>query len=178
MDERKFQKVLGSSVIKKYKKGQLLVAEGSIYRKTHFIRQGVVIAYYVDLNGVEHVVQIGIEGWWISDIQSYIAGGPARLNVEAMEDCEVYEFSVDQMEQLYQEVPAMTTYFLRITQNAFASFQNRVLANLSASAEDRYKAFIQKYPKLEQRLPQKIIASYIGVTPESLSRLKKKLMER
>lgn len=176
LSDADFEKLLSHCTPRSYKKGQLLLAEGSVVRKTHFIKEGAVIAYYLDLKGAEHVVQFGIEGWWISDIHSYISGNPAVLNVLALEDTEVYEFTHEQMEQVYREIPAMVVYFLKITQNAFASFQNRVLSNLSSTAEDRYKAFVKRYPKLELRFPQKLIASYIGITPESLSRIKKALL--
>ncbi|MBL7932827.1 MAG: Crp/Fnr family transcriptional regulator [Bacteroidia bacterium] len=163
---------------RKYKKGQFLLTEGSTIRKTHFIKKGALIAYYVDLQGMEHVVQFGIEGWWISDIQSYVKGDVAKLNVQALEDSSIYEFSNEVMEKAYDEIPPITRYFLKITQNAFATFQARVLADLSESAEKRYKLFREKYPKIELRFPQKMIASYIGVTPESLSRLKKGLINK
>ncbi len=167
--------MLSKCRIRKYKKGQFLVHEGASVRKTHFIRQGAALAYFIDAEGAEHVIQFAIEGWWISDIQSYITGKPALLHVQAIEDCELYEISCDDMHDIYKEVPAIETYFLKLTQRAFATFQERVLHNLSLSAEERYVNFIQKYPRLELRFPQKTIASYLGMSAEFLSKIKKRL---
>lgn len=164
---------LALGVERKFKKGQFLISEGSVARKTFFVRKGAVIAYYVDLDGVEHVLQFAIEGWWISDIHSFVRAEAARLNLEAIEDCEVYEFSAEAMDKAYTDLPPVTRYFLKITQNAFATFQARVQAALSTTAEERYALFKKLYPKIELRFPQKRIASYIGITPESLSRIKK-----
>ncbi|MCE3227366.1 MAG: putative transcriptional regulator, Crp/Fnr family [Bacteroidetes bacterium] len=178
LSESEFFRFVSLAVIRKYKKGQFLIPEGSTTRKTHFMRKGAAIAYFIDSSGDEHVIQFGIEGWWISDLQSFINGGPARLNVRAIEDCEIYEFSREHMDLAYDEIPGIVRYFLRITQNAFATFQSRVLADMSLPAEERYKIFCSKYPQIELRFSQKLIASYIGITPESLSRIKKSLLER
>jgi CRP-like cAMP-binding protein len=176
ISDEQFKHFLAIAKERKYKKGQYLISEGGVVRKTHFIRKGAAIAYFVDNDGTEHVIQFAIEGWWISDIQCFLHGRPALLNVQAIEDCEVYEFPAEELFQAYKDIPAVGIYFLKITQNAFASFQERVLHNLSSSAEDRYKTFCEKYPKLELRFSQKLIASYIGITPEFLSRLKKNLL--
>lgn len=170
-----FEKLLDRATLKKYKKGQFIVHEGGIKRKTHFIVKGAALAYFTDNNGSEHVIQFGIEDWWISDIHSYISGKPALLNVRAIEDCELLEFGFEDLNKLYKEVPAIQSYFLILTQNAFASFQERILFNLSMSAEERYVMFSQKYPKLELRFPQKIIASYLGISAEFYSKIKKKI---
>lgn len=159
---------------RKYKKGQFIVHEGALVRKTHFLRKGLAITYALDANGIEHLIQFATEGWWISDIHSYVHGGPALYNVQAIEDCELYEFSYDNMQRIYQQVPAMASYFLSITQNAFAAFQERTLQNLSLDATQRYLNFTQKYPKVVLRLPQKHIASYLGMSAEFLSKIKKK----
>lgn len=177
LTDEQFQKLLHRATLRKYKKGQFIVHEAAVTRKTHFILKGAALAYFIDNNGNEHVIQFGIEGWWISDIHSYISGKPALLNVRAIEDCELLEFGYEELIQLYKEVPGIQSYFLILTQNAFASFQERVLFNLSMSAEERYLKFIHKYPKLELRFPQKIIASYLGISAEFYSKIKKKLSE-
>lgn len=168
--------LLSIAKVRKVKKGQYLVHEGANVRKTFFIKTGIAIAYYIDLNGSEHVIQFAIEGWWISDIQSYVYGKNSVLNVQAMEDSEVYEFLYDDMVGIHEKIPSVQRYFLNITQNAFASFQERVLNNLYLPAEGRYTALIKKYPFIEQRLSQKLIASYLGISPEFLSKIKKRLL--
>lgn len=174
LSDEQFNRLMKSAIERKYKKGQFIVHEGAAVRKTHFIRKGAAIAYFIDHNGAEHLIQFAIEGWWISDIHSYISGANALLNVQAIEDVELYEFSFDELQQIYQSIPEIQSYFLTITQNAFATFQQRVLHNLSLSAEQRYENFIQRYPKLELRFPQKLIASYLGISAEFLSKIKKR----
>ncbi|PBQ30951.1 hypothetical protein CNR22_03915 [Sphingobacteriaceae bacterium] len=178
ISDEHFREFVSLATERRFKKGQFLVSEGSTHRKTFFIRKGAIIAFWIDNSGVEHTVQFGIEGWWISDVHSFIHGGESKLNVQAIEDCEVYEFTRENMDKAYALSPAIVLYFLKITQNAFATFQERVLSGLSMSAEERYKIFCARYPSIELRFPQKLIASYIGVTPESLSRLKKSLLEK
>ncbi len=173
--EQNLQTMLTFAKIKQFKKGQFIIHEGAMVRKTHFIRKGAAIAYFIDSSGNEHLIQFAVEGWWISDIQSFVKGSPSLLNVQALEDTELYEFAYDDLNNLYKKIPAIESYFLAITRNAFASFQERVLHNLSLSAEERYKNFVLKYPKLELRFQQKWIASYLGMSAEFLSKIKKRL---
>ena len=161
--------------MRRVKKGQFLVHEGAVNKNLIFITDGSVVTYFVDLNGHEHVIQFGVEGWWIGDFQSYTFQQPATCNVEALEDCAVLECGYEKAQRLYDEVPRFERYHRIVTQYGYAAFQQRVLQNLSMNAEDRYLAFHKKYSKLELRFPQKIIASYLGMTPEFYSKLKKKL---
>jgi CRP-like cAMP-binding protein len=144
-------------------------------RRTHFVRKGSAIAYCIDKDGSEHVIQFAIEGWWVSDLHSYISGEAAIFNVQAFEDCELYEFTYENMQQLYLDVPQIQSYFLTITQNGYSAFLQRVLNNISLDAEARYKIFAAKYPGIELRFSQKLIASYLGMSPEFLSKIKKRL---
>ncbi len=168
------QLILERGKIKKFKRGQFIINEGSVIRKTHFILEGSLIAYFIDADAQEHMIQFGIEGWWISDIHSYTLGGPAKYNVQALESGILIEISFDDMQWLYQNIPALEKYFLIITQRAFAGFQERIVNNLCLSAEERYEAFKNKYPKIELRFPQKWIASYLGMSAEFLSKIKNK----
>lgn len=173
------KEVLSNSfTVRKLKKGQFLIHAGAVNKNQVFIIKGSMITYFVDLDGYEHTIQFGVEGWWIGDFQSYVLQKPATCNVEALEDCEVLECPVERIEQLYEAVPQFERYHRIITQNGYAAFQERVLQNLSMSAEDRYLAFRRKYSKLELRFPQKVIASYLGMTPEFYSKLKKKLVDQ
>lgn len=175
LTDEQFERVLSYARVRRYKKGQFMMHEGAALRRTHFIRSGSAIAYFIDQQGAEHVIQFAIEGWWISDIGSYIHGTQALLNVQALEDCELYEFAYEDMQTIYKEVPPIESYFLIITQNAFAAFQQRVLQNLSLDAEQRYRNFAAKYPRLILRFPQKLIASYLGMSAEFLSKVKKRV---
>jgi CRP-like cAMP-binding protein len=162
---------------RKVKKGQFLVHEGAVSRNTHFVIAGSVRTYFIDMNGQEHIVQFAIEGWWISDLNSFIMQVPATFHVQAIEDSVILELSFDHLEMLYAQVPKLERYFRIITQRAFVSFQQRIVQNISMTAEDRYLAFQQKYPKIELRIPQKLVASYLGISAEFLSKIKKRLKE-
>lgn len=162
---------------RRVKKGQFLVHEGAVSRCTNFVTEGSVRTYFVDLNGQEHIVQFAIEGWWISDLNSFVMQSPATFNVQAIEDSVVLELSFENLEVLYEKVPKMERYFRVLTQRAFVAFQQRVVQNISMTAEDRYLAFQEKYPKIELRIPQKLVASYLGISAEFLSKIKKRLKE-
>jgi CRP/FNR family transcriptional regulator, anaerobic regulatory protein len=162
---------------RRVKKGQFIVHEGAVSRCTNFVIEGSVRTYFVDLNGQEHIVQFAIEGWWISDLNSFIMQVPATFNVQAIEDSVVLELPFENLEILYERVPKMERYFRVLTQRAFVAFQQRVVQNISMTAEERYLAFQQKYPKIELRIPQKLVASYLGISAEFLSKTKKRLME-
>ena len=162
---------------RKVKKGQFLVHEGAVSRCTNFVNEGSVRTYFIDSNGQEHIVQFAIEGWWISDLDSFIMQTPAIFNVQAIEDCIILELPFESLEILYEKIPKLERYFRIITQRAFVSFQQRVVQNISMAAEDRYIAFQHKYPKIELRIPQKLVASYLGISAEFLSKIKKRLKE-
>ena len=163
---------------RKVKKGQFLVHEGAVSRCTNFVNEGSVRTYFIDSNGQEHIVQFAIEGWWISDLNSFIMQTPATFNVQAIEDCIILELPFESLEMLYDKIPTLERYFRIITQRAFVAFQQRVVQNISMAAEDRYLAFQQKYPKIELRIPQKLVASYLGISAEFLSKIKKRLKEQ
>lgn len=162
---------------RKVKKGQFLVHDGAVSRCTNFVTEGSIRTYFIDLNGQEHTVQFAIEGWWISDLNSFIMQVPATFNVQAIEDSTVLEMSFESLEMLYEKIPLMERYFRVITQRAFVAFQQRVVQNISMTAEDRYLAFQEKYPKIEIRIPQRLVASYLGISAEFLSKIKKRLKE-
>lgn len=178
LTSRDRERLADAFTLRKVKKGQFLLSAGAVNRNQVFILTGSVITYFVDLEGHEHIIQFGIEGWWIGDFQSYVFQQPATCNVEALEDCEVLECPYEKVQQLYNDVSQFERYHRITTQNGYAAFQQRMLQNLSMSAEDRYLAFHKKYSKLELRFPQKVIASFLGMTPEFFSKLKKRISEQ
>lgn len=169
--------IISSFRERKVMKGQFLVHEGGVSRCTNFVNEGSVRTYFIDMNGQEHIVQFAIEGWWISDLNSFIMQVPATFNVQAIEDSTILELPFENLEMLYTKVPKIERYFRITTQRAFVAFQQRVVQNISMTAEERYVAFQQKYPKIELRIPQKLVASYLGITPEFLSKIKKRIKE-
>jgi CRP-like cAMP-binding protein len=158
---------------RKVMKGQFLVHEGGVCRCTYYVNDGSLRTYFIDMSGKEHIVQFAIEGWWISDLNSFIFQMPATFNVEAIEDSHILELPFQNLEMLYEKIPKLERYFRIITQRAFVSFQQRIVQNFSMTAEERYLAFQAKYPKLELRIPQKLVASYLGISAEFLSKIKK-----
>jgi CRP/FNR family transcriptional regulator, anaerobic regulatory protein len=163
---------------RKVKKNQFLVHEGAVQKCTNFVNKGSMRTYFIDSSGQEHIVQFAIEGWWISDLQSFIMQVPATFHVQAIEDCEILEMPFENLEMIYEKVPKMERYFRVITQRAFVAFQQRIVQNISMTAEERYLAFKEKYPKIELRIPQRLIASYLGITAEFLSKIKGRIALR
>lgn len=157
------------------KKGRYLVFAGGKSKNTNFVVSGSLVGYYSDTKGMDHIIQFAFEGWWISDLKSFTTQQEAIFNVQALEDTEVLELSYDNLEALYFQIPQLERYFRIITQRAFVAFQDRVLENLSQNAENRYRSFHEKFKRYETRIPQKLIASYLGVTPEFFSRMKKNI---
>ena len=161
--------------VRRLRKRQYLVQEGVVCRQESFINKGCLRAYHIDNKGIEHNLQFGIEDWWIGDMYSFLTGSPARLNVDALEDSELFCIDKNDLEQLYSKIPKFERFFRILIQKAFVAQQERVLTALSETIEERYLHFIQRYPQFEQRLPQHQLASYLGVAPETLSRIRKQL---
>lgn len=164
--------------VKRLRRKQYPIQEGDVSRFESFVNKGCLRAYYLDEKGQEHIAQFAIEGWWIGDMYSFLTSTPARLNVDALEDSELLCIDKPSLEEMYLQVPKFERFFRIILQNAFIAHQQRIIANMSKSAEERYREFIQRYPQLEQRVSQHQVASYLGITPESLSRIRKQLTER
>lgn len=162
--------------IKKVKRHQFLGEAGEISRFQNFVTKGCLRSYYIDENGFEHNVQFAIEDWWIGDMASFLTKKPASLYIEALEDSEVLQIDSSTMEELYIKIPKLERFFRILLQNAFIAFEQRIISVISKTAEERYLEFSNKYPQVEQRLPQIHIASYLGITPEFLSKIKKKIL--
>lgn len=157
---------------------QFAVQAGDICQFESFVVKGCLRAFYTDANGFEHNVLFAIEDWWIADLASFLTQTPATLDVEALEDCELLQLDRPSLEQLYQQVPALERYFRIALQNAFVAQQQRALQAISLPAEARYRQFRVRYPQLEPRLPQRHIASYLGLTPEFLSKVRKQVLQQ
>ncbi|HEY0680132.1 MAG TPA: Crp/Fnr family transcriptional regulator [Chitinophagaceae bacterium] len=164
--------------VKTLRKRQYLLQAGDVSRHECFINSGCFRVYFVNDKGQEHVVQFGVEDWWIGDMYSFFTQSPASYNIEAMEDSEVILLSREGHEQLLNKVPKFERMFRIMLQNAYVAHQRRIIENMSLPAHERYISFLQRYPQFEQRIPQHQIASYLGITPESLSRIRRQLTER
>jgi CRP-like cAMP-binding protein len=166
------------SVVKKLRKHQYLLQKGDVCRNHAFVTKGCLRSYSVDGDGVEHTVKFAIENWWIGDRDSLMSGEPAMLNIDAVEDSEVVLLSTKNFDLICQQVPAFNDLVNNLLQNAYNASQNRILANISLSAIEKYEHFLQRYPDLALRIPQGMIASYLGMSPETLSRVRNQLMSR
>ncbi len=162
---------------KQLKSRQYIQSEGSICRHSIFVTKGCLKGFTIDKNGFEHILSFAPPGWWIGDLYSLFSGKPGTLNIQATEASEVLLLSKTDQEQLYRDIPKFERFFRIIIENSLVSFQQRVIDNLSLNAEERYRNFCQKYPGLVHSLPQKEIASYIGVTPEFFSKMRKRLLK-
>jgi CRP-like cAMP-binding protein len=158
------------------KRKQMLLKTGEICRYSSFVVEGCLRGYSLDENGYEHVLNFAPQNWWIADMYSLITQRPGVLNIEALEDTAILTLSKTHQEELYTKVPVFERFFRIITENSLVSYQQRLLDNLSLTAEERYNNFCKRYPTLITALPSKQIASYIGVTPEFFSKMKHQLL--
>jgi len=158
---------------KKVRKKLFLSQEGDISKGPFFVTKGILRSYTVDKNGFEHVLQFAPPGWWMADMYSLITQQPGSLSIDAVEDSEVLLLPKQELDKLYNEIPAFERFFRILAENALVTFQQRLIDNLSLTAKERYANFCKRYPLLIERLPQKQVASYIGVTPEFLSKMLK-----
>jgi CRP-like cAMP-binding protein len=159
---------------RKFRKRQYILQQGDISRNETYIISGLTRTYEVDDKGQEHVVQFGPEDWWVGDMYSYLTDTPSQFNIDCLEDTEVLQISKANQEMLYREVPKLERHFRIMIQNAYVSSLKRISSNLSKSAAERYAEFIARYPCIGQRVPNHQIASYLGITPQSLSRVRRK----
>jgi CRP-like cAMP-binding protein len=171
------EKFLVSKVLyKKYLKGQYIVQQGDVCKYSGFVVSGCTKTFYVDEEGQGHIVMFSIEDWWASDMGSFVTQTPADFNVQCIENTELIIFSHDTIEELYSEIPKLERFFRQIVEKGLAASQKRIARSFSLSAKEQYLHFRNQYPKMEQRIPQYMIASYLGITKEFLSKIKSQLM--
>lgn len=156
-----------------FKKKALVIRADELVARQFFVMKGCLRSYLLDDQNREHTVQFAIENWWVSDFTAYFTSAKSILYVECLENCELLSIHKNTLEQLYREVPTLEKFFRRKLENAFVSFQKRIISNLYKTAEERYQEFMANYPNIEQRVRNYQIASYLGITPESLSRIRK-----
>ena len=160
------------------KRKQLYLHRGEICSYSTFVVRGCLRGYTIDDNGLEHVLSFAPADWWIADMYSFISQEPAYLNIDALEDSVVLRLSKENLEKLYAEVPKFERYFRILVEKSLVAHQQRLLNNMTFTAEERYQEFCRLYPSLIDRLPQKQIAAYLGVSPEFFSRMRSKLLRR
>jgi len=163
---------------RKLRKKQYLLQEGEICKNLVFVLKGLLRTYNIDEKGNEHMSIFGWEGWWISDFNSFLSGEPAVFNIDAIEESELLMLSRQDYEALTLAVPIMDRYFRILYQNSLVTKERRLMSTITHTAEERYLELSASNPKIIERIPQNLIASYLGIAPETLSRIKKNLISR
>lgn len=178
LNEKDIETLKPFFIQKKLRKRQYVLNAGDVCQYITFVEKGMLRSFTVDAEGNEHVVQFAIEGWWVSDVGSFTSGKDAMYNIEALEDCELLHLSKPGMDELLIMVPMMERFFRILMQNNVVALQRRAVAYMSLSAEEKYLKLMEVAPDVMQRASQQHIASYLSITPETLSRVRKKVSER
>ena len=163
---------------KKLRKKQYLLQEGDVCKYVAFVEKGILRQYKVDDKGNEHILQFAFEGWWIADHYSFLTGEPSLYNIDSLEDCELLLLTKQAEEQLLEKLPKFERFFRLLLQNNLIATLKRLESSLSGTAEEKYNQLIQSCPTLAERIPQHMIASFLGITPETVSRIRKQMSLR
>jgi len=168
--------LLSKASNRKFLKGQFVVQQGDVCKYESFVVSGCMKTFYQDHEGHEHIVMFAVENWWASDFDSFITNAPATYNIQCLENTELIQFTYENLELLYKEVPKLERLFRIIFQRALAVTEKRIIKNFALPSKDRYLQFRAQYPEIDQRVPQYMIASYLGITKEFLSKIRSQLI--
>lgn len=157
------------------KRRQFILQESDVCTHNTFVVEGCFRMYYLDRQGKEHNLQFAIENWWIGDIGSFHSGEPSKLFIEAIENSKIFQIKKEDQLNLFEQHPKFNRIFRVLAENAMVSLQNRILQSISSTAEERYLDFVERYPHFFNRISNVQIASFLGVTPEFLSTIRKKI---
>lgn len=178
IEEEVIDSILSYFSFQSYDKKACLLHEGQHCKSLYFVKKGCLRLFFIDDKGNEQTIQFAIEDWWMTDLTAFHGGKLAEFNIQAVEFTEVMEIDKISLEELLKEFPQMERYFSKIYQRAYAASLMRVKHIFTFSKEAFYELFSTKYPQFVQRIPQKILASFLGFTPEYLSELRKKNMKK
>jgi len=162
---------------RKYRKHQYILQQGEVSRFESFVLKGFTRTYLVDDEGEEHVMYFGPEDCWIGDLYSHFSENPANFNIDCLEDTEVLQINKNNIEQLCEAIPKLNIFYRHLYRNSIIAHEKRTASILSKSSLQRYIEFIENFPHIEQRVSNLQIASYLGITPQSLSRLRRQYAE-
>ena len=160
------------SLFKKLRKRQYLLQAGDVWRFNAFVCKGFLRNYYVDDNGQDHIMQFAPENHWTGDRESMDSGLPSKYNVDALEDSEILLLSKEDFEMIRKTIPAFNDFVNESLKKNAVALQERIHVNISLTAEEKYSDFISKYPSISNRVPLHMIASYLGLSAETLSRVR------
>lgn len=177
LDSEEMDAVKTAFIERKIKRRQFILQEGDVCKLNTFIVEGCFRMYFVDEKGKEHNIQFAVENWWIGDIGSFHSEEPSKLYIEAIENSIILQIKKQDQLDLFVNHPKFNQIFRVFTENALVAFQRRVLQNISSTAEERYLDFTKRYPFFFNRISNVQIASFLGITPEFLSTLRKKIVK-
>lgn len=176
--EQDFELCTSLFLPKKLRKKQYLLQEGHVCKYTAFVSRGLLRTFSVDAKEAEHILQFAMEGWWMADLFSFLTDEPSVFNMEALEDCELLLITKPSWDLLLTKVPAFERFFRILIQNNLIATQRRLMGTMSETAEEKYVKLLKTYPDCVQRVPQHMIASYLGITRETLSRIRHQMTSR
>ncbi|MEO1030935.1 MAG: Crp/Fnr family transcriptional regulator [Bacteroidota bacterium] len=159
------------------KKGAHLLQYGETVLHTHYVYNGCLRTYFIDPSGKDHTLQFAIKDWWISDYTAFFSASRATMHIECIQNTTLFRLARKDMERLYMDIPKFETYFRKKLENRMVAFHKRTIGNLSLSAKEQYLSFIKTYPSIEQIVKNYHIASYLGMTTQTLSRIRKELVQ-
>jgi CRP/FNR family transcriptional regulator, anaerobic regulatory protein len=166
------------AIDKKLRRKQYLLQEGDVWKYNAFVCNGFLKTFSIDDKGQEHIINFSPENYWTGDRESLINGTPARFNIDAIEDTELILIEKKNFETLCKNIPQLNDLINSILQRSLIVSQNRIHTNISFAAEEKYQNFIDKFPAIANRIPQHMIASYIGITPETLTRIRRNSLKK
>jgi CRP-like cAMP-binding protein len=175
LDEEEKKYFLSILHYKKFERGEVLLNYGEIAKSQYFVIDGCLRNYSIDSDGKEHIIAFATKDWWLSDLYSYITETPAEQAIDALIATEVFEIMKWDMEKVFERIPKFERFFRMLFQNAMVSQMRRIRQGMSVPAEERYMEFIKQYPGIFQQIPLKHIASYLGISPEFLSKIRNKI---
>lgn len=170
--------LLSLTEVRTYSAKTIILNSGDICTHSFFVNSGILRSFTINDNIVEHVLNFACSGWWIADMYSWITQQPGSLFIDVIEDAEVVLLSKENQNQLYHDIPKFERFFRILVENALVANQQRIMNKLTMTAEERYSQFLKRYPSVANQVPQKHIASYIGVTPEFFSKMKASYFKR
>ena len=159
------------------RKKQYLIQPDYVCKYKSYVVKGCLRAFITDDKGEDYTLQFAVEDWWIADFGSFINQVPATMIVEAIEDSELIQIDYNAVQLLYSQVPKFESFFRVITERSYVFLQKRIISNISMTAEEKYRDFITRYPNIAARVPQYAMASYLGITTEFLSKIRRRLSE-
>ncbi|CAH0281255.1 Crp/Fnr family transcriptional regulator [Chryseobacterium sp. Bi04] len=178
ISDEKLNQYCNAFHLQKIKKKDFLLREGEICGFEGFVVNGCFKVSHTDPHGAEQILYFGIEGWWLSDIDSFITDVPSKLNIQAIEDSEILLISKKDKEKFYLEIPEIEKLMRLKFQRSIIALQRRIIDNLSKSSDERYLDFLKEYPETAHRLTNIQIGAYLGVTPEFISRIRRKIVSK